>query len=167
MILLQRKFVAIGLVCFLFALFFLPFQVESIHSTVYTGPGFRQIRPNPEVNYYNAYHENYVIWLHGFFFLSALLLFVARKRIHLLFSVIAAGLNLICYIVIHEGLLFSFDFFGPKYTLEIGFGYYATLILSAFLFLYGLAEFTKFPLVRKYSNPHLIDESFELIQDNK
>jgi hypothetical protein len=157
--LLERKPAAVVFLLFILIAFLLPFQVESVHSTVYTSPGFTQIRPNPEVNYYNAYHEFYVIWLHGFFYLTLLFLFFATKRFVVLFASISAFLNLLAYIVMYYGLLFTFNLYGPHITLEIGIGYYASLLLSCLVLMFCIQQWLKFPKTFvSPSNPDLIDD---------
>ncbi len=155
----DRKVVSAFFLFFLLVLFLLPFQVESIHSTLYYSPGGQAHRPIPEVNYHNAYSEVYVVWLHGFYYLTLLFLFFSKRRILLLFALIMSLLNLMAYYVIYHGLLFSFTLFGPKITLEIGIGYYLTLMLSVLLVTYCIYELLKFP--KKHvlaSHPELIDD---------
>lgn len=157
--LLERKTAAVLFLLFILIAFLLPFQVESVHSTVYTSPGFTQIRPKPEVNYHNAYHEFYVIWLHVFFYFTLLFLFFATKRFVVLFASISAFLNLLAYSVMHYGLLFTFNLYGPHITLEIGIGYYASFLLSCLVLMFCIQQWLKFPKTFvSPSNPDLIDD---------
>lgn len=138
-----------------------PFRVESVHSTLYTTILGTSARAVPRVLYYNAYRETYILGLQFFFYLTLILLFFGKNKIWGTLSIISSTLNALTLFVIYFGLTFHLNFFGPKKTMEAGFGYYALCLLCLLLFIFSIFSWFTMPKRNdKIEEKDLLDTDF-------
>lgn len=138
-----------------------PFRVESVHSTLYTTILGTSARAVPSVKYYNAYRESHVIALQFFFYLTLVMLFLGKTKIWGTLSIISSTLNALTLFVIYFGLTFHLNFFGPKKTMEAGFGYYALCLLCLLLFIFSIFSWFTMPKRNdKIEEKDLLDTDF-------
>jgi hypothetical protein len=138
--------------------FFFPFRVESIHSTAYQTIFGATRRATPRVLYHNAFRESYVLVLQCFYYLSLVLLFVAKKRIWVLLSIASSGLSIISLLAIYVALTFYLHFSGPPKTMEAGIGFFALCLLNVGLLLFSFYTWFVFPkTVQKFNDSDLLD----------
>lgn len=133
-----RKIVVFFFFVTLLIVYALPFRVESVHSTLYTTILGTSARAVPSVTYYNAYRETHVIALQFFFYLTLVMLFFGKTKIWGVLSMISSTLNVLTLFVIYFGLTFHLNFFGPKKTMEAGFGFYALCLLCVMLLVFSI-----------------------------
>jgi len=141
----KRRILIFSFFIVLLIVYALPFRVESIHSTQYTTILGNSARATPSVQYYSAYQEIEVLALQVFFYVTLILLYFAKTKIWGVFSIIGATINGLSLFVIHFGITFHLQFFGPKVTMEVGAGFYALCLLCFMLFAFTIITLIQLP----------------------
>lgn len=156
-----RGVIIVFFLVLIFVVFLLPFRVESIHSTVYTNILGKSQRATPEVNYYNAYQEIYVIGLQLFYFATLALVYFGKNKIWGIFTMISSVVNAISLFVIYFALTFHLNFFGPSKTMEAGHGFYLLCLLSCLLIIFSVSNWFYLPQkVSQGASKDLLDADF-------
>lgn len=141
----QNYFKAIYLSLILLCILCLFFPFKIIHEI----PGYYM-----NILGFRNYHSGSVRTVIGFKFppaygalvlmlITSALALYSKKKVGRILSLVLLGIYLIYLLIVHAAINFKFNLFGPSIKIEIGFGFYILLIVSALFTILSIVTFIK------------------------